>query len=232
MIVGSPIPYLVEKTRRMALYRYEAIITNLAGSGRSIFSWSSPNEGSNINLNNHVTRTRFPTRYQDTLPRLVIKTRLLARNRGDMAAPLNQQPQPDFQRISDIFLSIGEQMRLCSNIPAIQEGATLIQSLQDVQRTINRIESRMDRMESQLDGIREDVTQLTLRVTAKYVITCWFIYRRMLTADSSEANAMVAKLNSSATRDEDSLQPLVDARNQVISPFPGTIAEANSLTGE
>jgi hypothetical protein len=77
---------------------------------------------------------------------------------------LQQQPQPDFSIISDHFGQLSEQFQHCANLPAVNEGAELRESLATLTTTVNQLRDTVHQLGVDL---RDEIRGLGTRLTAR-----------------------------------------------------------------
>jgi hypothetical protein len=73
-----------------------------------------------------------------------------------------ERQQPDFRMIGDGFRSLGDQFRLCANLPAVDEGNGVL-------RALERIEQRLVTLQREQEATRAIVERESRRARAEYV---------------------------------------------------------------
>lgn len=86
----------------------------------------------------------------------------------------NQPQQPNFRSIaqhhaqlSDVHANLSGEMRLCSNLPAIDQGAAILQQLAEISNNVNTrftaIENRFTALETRFTALENTLTTLENR---------------------------------------------------------------------
>ncbi|KAK5109958.1 hypothetical protein LTR85_001803 [Meristemomyces frigidus] len=65
------------------------------------------------------------------------------------AVPQQQLAQPDFGALAGQFHAAGDQLRLCANIPAVQQGNTILDALRQIQQEMRHWREEMRDMRSE-----------------------------------------------------------------------------------
>ena len=80
----------------------------------------------------------------------------------------HQQPQqPNFQRAVEHLTAFTEEVALCGNIPAIQQGNQILDAIrgleQRMEQRLTQMEQRLTRMETSIAGLVTNVARLETR---------------------------------------------------------------------
>jgi hypothetical protein len=131
--------------------------------------------------------------------------------------------QPDFAAAAQSMHAAAVEIEKCGNLPAISEGATIINSIQALSAQIQASEARLS----------AQIQILSARVLATYVIDLLHLFNtKMSTYNIYSEHNTIARLQNGLLRLISApLMALHDIRNNPIEPFPSTPAEMQQLRG-
>ncbi|KAI9792320.1 MAG: hypothetical protein M1816_002545 [Peltula sp. TS41687] len=148
-----------------------------------------------------------------------------------MANVVASSPQPDFNLVSQGLQLASSELAKCPNIPALQQGQSILDAIQRLSDTLNqarretresfrevgerlgRIDSRLDALETRVSTLDSRVSTLTSRVVA------------------AERNAVARLHNRMLHSVDEELRPLYDTQNRPINQFPRTPRLLEAMRG-
>ncbi|KAG7152545.1 hypothetical protein HYQ46_011610 [Verticillium longisporum] len=139
---------------------------------------------------------------------------------------MDQAEQPDFGRIQQSFVALGDQFALCANIPAATEGVSISRQLETITVSIREISARVQQVDARVQQVDARVSQLDIRLDGHM--------NQINTRMAAEAaNRLYCNENKAATVPDSGLQPLLDVQTgQPIEGFPETLGAIDALNGE
>ncbi|KAL2059284.1 hypothetical protein ABVK25_000576 [Lepraria finkii] len=146
-------------------------------------------------------------------------------------------PQPDFERLADVFVGAGEELRKLPNVPVINQGQNILTAITTMQARmdtqfdalgarVGRLEARFDRLEARFDGLEARFDGLEARFDGLQGQ-----FNGLQLQQSAESQNQLARLfNSHVTSPTHDFEPLRNAQNQVPRGFPRNGTALASMT--
>ncbi|KAG7102918.1 hypothetical protein HYQ45_007812 [Verticillium longisporum] len=145
---------------------------------------------------------------------------------------MDQAEQPDFGRIQQSFVALGDQFALCANIPAATEGVSISRQLETITVSIREISARVQQVDARVQQVDARVQQVDARVSQLDIRLDGHMNQINTRMAAEAANRLYCNENKAATVPDSGLQPLLDVQTgQPIEGFPETLGAIDALNG-
>ncbi|CRK13113.1 hypothetical protein BN1708_002475, partial [Verticillium longisporum] len=149
-----------------------------------------------------------------------------------MTIEMDQAEQPDFGRIQQSFVALGDQFALCANIPAATEGVSISRQLETITVSIREISARVQQVDARVQQVDARVQQVDARVSQLDIRLDGHMNQINTRMAAEAANRLYCNENKAATVPDSGLQPLLDVQTgQPIEGFPETLGAIDALNG-
>ncbi|KAI9778123.1 MAG: hypothetical protein M1816_004258 [Peltula sp. TS41687] len=136
---------------------------------------------------------------------------------------------PDVDVIVRASDDVGRALRKLVNVPALDQGSSLLQLFRD---EFSRQNSRIDRIDQTLTSIREDIARQNLQTAQNFQALGQKIDGLDKKLDASNVNNVARAQNSMLMADDDLLTALVNgSTKELIQSFPERPASIDRMTG-
>ncbi|CRK27322.1 hypothetical protein BN1723_003492, partial [Verticillium longisporum] len=147
-----------------------------------------------------------------------------------MTIEMDQAEQPDFGRIQQSFVALGDQFALCANIPAATEGVSISRQLETITVSIREISARVQQVDARVQQVDARVQQVDARVSQLDIRLDGHMNQINTRMAAEAANRLYCNENKAATVPDSGLQPLLDVQTgQPIEGFPETLGAIDAL---